>query len=209
MASSAILDKHETLDWLPYKEVWCCDFEFHGADGDVPVPVCMVAREARSGQTYRIWQDELEGLAAPPFDTGLEALFVAYYASAEVGCFLALGWEPPARTLDLFTEFRAETNGVRPPHGNGLLGALTYFGLPMMGSDEKTTMRDLILTGGPWTGDKQAIILDYCQEDVDALLRLLPAMAGWLLRMRSMSSGNTFWPVARTIMSFLRPDRCR
>ena len=176
----ALLGRCETLDWLPYKQIWCCDFEFHGADGDVPVPVCMVAKEARSGQTIRVWQDELVGLVVPPFDTGPDALFVAYYTSAEIGCFLALGWEPPARILDLFTEFRAETNGVRPTHGNGLLGALSYFGLPMMGGDEKTTMRDLVLTGGPWTGDEQVAILDYCQEDVEALLRLLPAMAGWL-----------------------------
>jgi hypothetical protein len=50
----------------------------------------------------------------------------------------------------------------------------------MMGGDEKTTMRDSVLTGGPWTGDEQAAILDYCQEDVEALLRLLPAMTGWM-----------------------------
>ena len=168
------------LDWLPHQEIWCCDFEFHGADGDVPVPVCMVAREARTGQTYRIWQDGLAETTAPPFDTGPDALFVAYYASAEIGCFLALGWEPPARILDLFTEFRAETNGLSPPHGNGLLGALGYFGLPMIGGDEKTSMRDLVLTGGPRADDEQAAILDYCQGDVDALLRFLPAMAGWL-----------------------------
>jgi DNA polymerase I len=180
MDSSALLENIGTLDWLPYKEIWCCDFEFHGTDGGVPVPVCMVAKEVRSGRTYRIWQDELAGLAAPPFDTGPDALFVAYFASAEIGCFLALGWEPPARILDLFTEFRAETNGGRPTYGNGLLGALNYFGLPMMGGDEKLTMRDLVLTGGPWTGDEQAAILDYCLEDVAALLRLLPAMGGWL-----------------------------
>lgn len=140
----------------------------------------MVAREARTGQIIRVWQDGLAETAAPPFDTGPDALFVAYYASAEIGCFLALGWEPPARILDLFTEFRAETNGFYLPHGKGLLGALGYFGLPMMGGDEKTSMRDLILTGGPWAENEQAAILDYCQGDVDALLRLLPAMAGWL-----------------------------
>ena len=79
------------LDHLPYRQIWCCDFEYSGADGDIPTPACMVAREARSGRTFRIWQDELVGLTAPPFDTGPNALFVAYYASAEVGCFLALG----------------------------------------------------------------------------------------------------------------------
>lgn len=37
-------------------------------------------------------------------------------------------------------------------------------------------MRDLILRGGPWNDEEQASILDYCQSDVDALARLLPAM---------------------------------
>ena len=37
---------------------------------------------------------------------------VAYYASAEIGCHLALGWPVPQRVLDLFTEFRNHTNGV-------------------------------------------------------------------------------------------------
>ena len=169
------------LDRLPYREIWLCDFEYFGANGDIPTPVCMVAREARSGRTLRIWRNELIGLTAPPFDTGPDALFVAYFASAEFGCFLSLGWELPERILDLFTEFPAETNGTLVQNGNSLLGALAYFGLPMMGGDEKTAMRDLVLTGGPWSDDQQLAILDYCQEDVDALLRLLPAMVGRLV----------------------------
>ena len=52
-------------------------------------------------------------------------LFVAYYAPAELSCFLALGWPLPARILDLYIEFRAETNGLALPIGRGLLGALS------------------------------------------------------------------------------------
>ena len=166
------------LDRLPYSQIWCCDFEFCGGDGDPPIPVCMVARELHSGQVLRLWQDELQQRTEPPFDTGDGSLFVAYFASAEIGCFLALGWRPPERILDLFAEFRAETNGLNPIHRNGLLGALAYYGLPGMGGEEKTTMRDLVLTGGPWTNGERLAILDYCQEDVVALERLLPAMVG-------------------------------
>ncbi len=150
MDSLASLERSGNLGWLPYKEIWCCDFEFHGADGDVPVPVCMVAKEARSGQTFRIWQDELAQLTAPPSTPAPTLCSSPFMPVREIGCFLALGWKPPDRILDLFTEFRAETNGLYTPHGNGLLGALTYFGLPMMGGDEKTAMRNLILTT-PWT----------------------------------------------------------
>jgi DNA polymerase I len=41
-------------------------------------------------------------------------LFVAYYASAELGCFKALGWPMPVRILDLFVEFRCHLNGTKP-----------------------------------------------------------------------------------------------
>src|SRR5687768_15210161 len=98
------------LDRLPYAEIWCLDFEFRAADGQRPEPLCLVAREARSDQLLRLWQDELLRSTAPPFRTDRGALLVAYYASAELGCFLALGWPMPARILDLYAEFRAATN---------------------------------------------------------------------------------------------------
>jgi hypothetical protein len=37
-------------------------------------------------------------------------------------------------------------------------------------------MRDLILSGGPWSKDQETAILDYCQQDVIALGPLLEAM---------------------------------
>ena len=115
------------------------------------------------------------------FPVGDDALFVAYYASAEIGCFLALGWPVPTRILDLFTEFRARTNGLPTVSGAGLLGALVHFGLDAMGTTEKEDMRALILRGGPWSAAERAAILDYCAADVDALARLLPAMLPGIL----------------------------
>ncbi|MGB1875589.1 MAG: DNA polymerase [Rhodospirillaceae bacterium] len=166
---------------LPYQEIWCCDFEFYGADGNLSIPVCMVAIELRSGKIIRLWQDDLQKLDAAPFDTGPNALFVAYYASAEIGCFLALGWKVPERILDLFTEFRAETNGLHVLHGTSLLGALSYYGLSSIGTDEKNAMRDLILSGGPWNDLDREAVLEYCQSDVEALQRLILAMSGSLV----------------------------
>jgi hypothetical protein len=78
--------------------------------------------------------------------------------------------------LDLFTEFRACRNGVATIAGNGLLGALTHFGLDNIGATEKEGMRELIMTGGPWSEQQRADILDYCESDVLALDRLLPAI---------------------------------
>ena len=157
-----------------YREIVAVDFEFAVTPGDRPTPVCLVAHEQRSGRRFRIWQDQFG--SAPPYATGPDVLFVAYYASAELGCYRVLGWPMPGCILDLFTEFRARTNGLDTPAGNSLLGALAYFGLDAMGAIEKADMRELVLRGGPWAADEQAAILDYCEEDVTALERLLPAM---------------------------------
>jgi DNA polymerase family A len=172
------------LDALPYRTIVVADFEFEfgghssfddaSRSGERPRPVCMVARDLRSGQTWRLWRDEFG--PAPPFPIGPDALFVAFYASAELGCFRALGWPKPANILDLFTEFRDRTNGVTTPAGAGLVGALTFFGLDSIGSQEKDDLRALVLRGGPWTAEERAAILDYCESDILALERLLPAM---------------------------------
>ncbi len=163
---------------MPYREIWCCDFEYIATPGNRPLPVCMVALEVRSGRLFRIWQDDLPD--RPPFDVGDQALFVAYNAAAEFSCFLVLGWPLPVRILDPYAEFRTATNGVRPPAGYGLLSALSYHGLTAITSEQKTTMRDLILRGGPWTAAERRDILDYCQTDVDCLPALLDRMMPWL-----------------------------
>jgi DNA polymerase-1 len=165
---------HSVLNPLPFKEIWAVDFEFASEPGENPEPVCLVAWELKSGRKIQQWRDQFG--AAPPYPTDLDALFVAYYASAEIGCHLALGWPAPQRVLDLFTEFRNHTNGIPTVSGNGLLGALAHYGLDGIGIVEKDEMRDLVLRGGPWSGAERAAILDYCEGDVAALARLLPVM---------------------------------
>jgi hypothetical protein len=157
-----------------FREVVAVDFEFIATPGNRPVPVCLVAHELRSHRRFCLWRDQF-GLR-PPYATGPDVLFVAYYASAELGCYRVIGWPMPQRILDLFTEFRARTNGLDTPAGNSLLGALAYFGLDGMGAAEKEDMRALILRGPPWIEDERTAILDYCEADIDALERLLPAM---------------------------------
>ena len=115
-----------------FREVVLADFEFAVTPGNRPEPVCLVAHELHSGRQLRIWQDQFG--PTPPYATGPDVLFVAYYASAELGCYRALGWPTPERILDLFCEFRARTNGLDTPAGNGLLGALALFGLDSIGA---------------------------------------------------------------------------
>lgn len=159
-----------------HREVWLVDFEFQASPGDRPAAVCMVAREHRSGRTLRLWQDELSSLREAPFDVGSDSLFVAFYASAELGCFLQLGWPLPENVLDLFAEFRNRTNGLRLVCGASLLGALTACGLDSMGAARKDGMRELILRGPPFSQVEQRSILAYCEEDVRSLGLLLDRM---------------------------------
>ena len=160
--------------------IWHVDFEFHplrGLEGNTPVPVCMVAHDVTSGRTMRLWQDELVKLERAPFPTDDTALFVAYFATAEMSCFLSLGWALPVNILDLYVEFRVATNGVSTAHKNGLLAAMQYFGIAgAIESYEKEYMRDLILSQGPWSEEQCLAIIDYCESDVLALVKLLPAM---------------------------------
>lgn len=159
--------------------IYLMDFEFHpahGREGNLPEPVCMVVREWPSGRTKRYWQSDLRQMSVAPFPTGEKTLCVAYYASAEIDCFHSLGWPRPTNLLDLFVEFRCLTNGLRLTNGSGLLGALLYFGLPCNSGEQKDAMRDLVLTGGPWSAAQQLEILDYCETDVVALDQLLAAM---------------------------------
>src|SRR6516164_9768908 len=101
-----------------FREIVLFDFEFKALSGERPKVTCLVARELRSGRVHRLWWNELD--ADPPYPMGSDVLHIAYYASAEIGCHLALGWPVPLRVLDLFIEFRNLTNGLETPAGRGL-----------------------------------------------------------------------------------------
>lgn len=163
-----------------YKAVHLVDFEFHprnGKEGNPPVVVCMVARELLTGKTIRFWQDELQNHSCAPFLIDETALFVAYFATAELSCFHSLGWPLPTNVLDLYVEFRVDTNGLQLEHGKGLLGAMLHYGiLSGIDGDEKADMRELILSTGPWDDKQKLAILDYCETDVVSLEKLIKHM---------------------------------
>jgi DNA polymerase I len=183
------------FDALPYREIWVVDFEFRSEAGERPDPICLVAWELKSGRKIRLWRDQFGAL--PPYATDANALFVAYYASAEIGCHLTLGWPVPERGLDLFTEFRNHTNGIPTVSGAGLIGALAHCGLDSIGAVEKAEMRDLILRGGPWTDAERDAILVYCESDVEALARLLSAMLPKIDLPRALLRGRYMAAAAR------------
>jgi DNA polymerase I len=161
-----------------FEYIWLLDFEFSIVPGGLPDPLCLVVHEFKSGTRLRFWRDELRTMPSPPFSIGAESLFIAYYSSAEWGCFLALGWPLPVNVLDLFCEFRVATNGLELPCGNGLLGALVYYALDSISADEKQTMRNLALKPGGHNEQEKSDLLDYCESDVLSLEKLLSRMIG-------------------------------
>jgi hypothetical protein len=170
------------------REIVTVDFEFEARRGERPVPVCAVAHELRSGCCYRIWQNEFG--PSPPWATGADVLTVAYFASAEFGCYRALGWQMPERVLDLYVEFRARTNGLPLPAGRGLLGALTYFGLAHMAAAEKHELQQAI-GDGTWRGRfTPEEIIAYCEADVTATDQLWPAMEPFIDLPRALLRGR-------------------
>lgn len=168
-----------------FREIWSGDFEFGQPDGELPTPRCAVFREHRSGRLVRLWLDDQHHDL--PIPVGDDVLFVAYHASAELNCFRRLGWELPHRVLDLSVEFRRITNGNRVKMGAALTDALTYFGHPSIDVQEKKTMRELAIRGGPYSALERHDLLDYCQSDVDALDTLLTDFLPHLADRRRLS----------------------
>jgi DNA polymerase family A len=190
-----------------FTEIWLVDTEYVSRRGERPIPVCLVAWEFRTKRKIRLWQDELGKL--PPYSLGPESLFVAYLASAEIGFHLALGWQKPARILDLYVEYRNRYNCLptiveqkvykkdeKKIKKNSLVGALVQFGLDTIGISEKQEKINLISTGGPWTSAQKLEILDYCESDVAGLDRLLSAMLPHLDVPRSLYRGRYMASVA-------------
>jgi DNA polymerase-1 len=158
---------------LPFEQVWCVDFEFISAPAQHPDVVCLCAKE-RSGQTLRLWRDQLG--ATPPYRIDPGALFVCFAATAECACHLSLGWDLPTRVLDLSPVFRCLVNGRVVPERKGLLGALAYFGIDSIGAKRKDDMRKRIIEGWPFSPEEREKILNYCLSDIDALALLLPKL---------------------------------
>ena len=166
---------NKTLN-LPFQKIYAIDFEYYGGDGEIPKIVCMVIQNIRTAEISHVWQDELRKMKTPPFKTEEDIVILTYFAPAEIQSMLALDWCTNVSVMDLFAEFRCETNGNPDVSRRGLVNALSYYQLSHLIPDEKEKMRFLILSGGPWTKGQQEDILHYCEQDVLALGPLLNAM---------------------------------
>ena len=116
------------------------------------------------------------------------ALFVCYNAVAEWKTFLALGWEVPSNTVDLYVEYLNTVNGVWRGNtsvrelGTGLVDAMREHGLDPMDAAEKDAERQYIIANGTKApegvpqADHAKRIIDYCWTDVRGTFQLAKRM---------------------------------
>ena len=147
-------------------------------------------------------EDDLQALRgkSAPFSTGPDSVFVAYFTGDQQN--LAASWRSTGRCRPACWTFLhriplpyfRSSGAVQLP---GLLGALASFGLSGIEAVEKDSMRGLAMRGGPYSNEERRALLEYCETDVDALARLLPAMAPRIDLPRSLLRGRYMAAAAR------------
>jgi hypothetical protein len=152
-----------------FRRIWHLDFEFHQPPGERPQPICLAAYESRTGQ----WVESFNP-TNPPYDARDDSLFVSYAASAEMSCYLALGWELPRHVIDLYAEYRLLTNSIDRDnrYSSSLLAAAAHFKIPHVESEVKDRMRALCIRGEPFSESEKHSLLEYCKSDVKPLSAL-------------------------------------
>lgn len=174
-----------------FRQIVVWDTEFRTEPpGNRPVPVCITARELRSGREWQQFQGGFSGCA--PFPVDDETLFIGFYNSAEIGFHKALGWAEPEHQIDLYIEFRNLTNGLWLPHGSGLVGAMSHFNLSY-DADKGSMIK--VINRVDYSRQDVEDIKHYNWVDMDATARLLLAMADKIDLDRALYRG-LFPPVA-------------
>jgi len=182
----------ERLEDLGVRDIIVLDAEYVSRAGEAVQPVCVCAKSLISRREWRIFHEQ----GAPcPFPVNDETvLFVSFSAPSEWSYFLAAGWELPSTIIDLFVERMLETNGKKNFQGKRdvpkLITSLTAYGIPAMDAEEKQSMREIILRGGPYSETERAEILAYCMGDVEATEKLLLAMIPHLSLEQAIVRGN-------------------
>ena len=114
---------------LGFSQIWIVSFGAKWIHGEGWTPSFLAARELFSKQTMALNRSEVLTTRLPPYPTANTAVLVSFAGDAIAGCHVRLGWPPPTRMIDLSVEFRKLTNGRRKPCGDGLIGALIWFGV--------------------------------------------------------------------------------
>jgi DNA polymerase-1 len=195
-----------TSSLVQFADTYAIDFEFHQPPGENPKPLCVAFHLLGSERTEKLWLEGDQPPVACPFPVDGDTLIVAYFASAEMNCFVALGWPFPKNLIDLYAEFRVLTNGLETGLGNGLLAACATLGLGVGSAEEKGEMRELAIGGRPLTSDEQIALMDYNASDATATAELFEAMRAKLDLPRALLRGRYVQTVAKIESSGIPVD---
>ena len=151
-----------------FDHIIVCDFEFQPGDGERQIPNAMCFRDLFTGREGRYRKDELEKMSAAPFPVGDRSLFVCHAATAEIGCFLPLGWEIPEHIYDTYIEEKNIRMGLDVAGlGFGLVDTMRAYCLETRDKATKQKFQTMGATGGPQCEEDWGPYLDYCADDVD------------------------------------------
>ena len=155
----------------------------------MPNVLCMVAfvlnENLQHVRTIKMWRGDFG--REPPFDTGPDALFVAYSAWAEMTCFMELGWEFPEHIFDLHTAYLAASNvllphnpdEVRKRQEKGLAAACRAYDIEGWENIDKKAIAKAI-GEGRWREYGRDGCFNYCEEDTKKETELLrKQLRGW------------------------------
>jgi hypothetical protein len=117
-----------------FPEIWVVSFGAKWAPGQGWQPAFLAATELSSQRNAAFDRTTLFAAPTPPYPTNERALLVCAIGEAIAGCHLILGWPLPRCIIDLQVEFRNKANGQLKPCGDGLAGALVWFGVSTAGA---------------------------------------------------------------------------
>ena len=62
------------MENLPFENIIAVDFEYAAPEGERPEVACMVAKDLSTGQTWRLFKEDLAKLSVPPYPMGEETV---------------------------------------------------------------------------------------------------------------------------------------
>lgn len=124
--------------------------------------LCFVYKDLTTGQVWKDWVKD-DSVIVPKFDFET-TLFVCFYATAEVGCFLKTYQGRPPFIFDCWTEYAKLYKNRKQL---SMLAAASAYGADkVMSKEDKEANRDLIIKQDTWSKEEKQKILDYCERDV-------------------------------------------
>ena len=165
------------LDFIhnSFRRILSVDTEYRtDPSGTIPHKVvCFVYQDIFTGETFRYWEHDGRITDNKHFDYD-DCLLVCFNAVAEVGSYLKLLHGKPDNIWDCYVENARLYKPFRSgPGALSLLACANFYNIPgVMPKEEKDKWLDVIINNESYTQEQETGILDYCQRDVEATVKV-------------------------------------